>query len=268
MNTKIISIATAVLMANQNLVYALDRTDGVTDQAVAQAQGEIQTLDVQLRHLDNSLAELQAQINSYDKSGNVLNGAAITGAAIGIGLTALSTFSLVSSKDGSGAIIGVTAAIISGVVTAASAASGASSIAVKPDLNLDQTKSKISAVQEQIRQELQKSGDKSQNSKLLKVFSLNLAQAEAAIDNFQNQKDSVNQNKVLAQVSQTLGTALMIYGSTQRNGTGAMKLGVILATAGNIGSIVGGLRDDQINEIKSEIVKTRAALQASFVKVL
>lgn len=256
-----ITLSVAAVMISQSVAFAqVDRTAEVTGQAIAQAQQNITALRANLVQLDASLEQTAKAITERDNSGGITNGLTIAGASIGLGLSALSYFTVKSGREGSGigAMIGIGTAL---ATTITSIVTGTGSADLKKDIDTAQVDQQLDALEKEIAANSQ--GQSKETSALLLQLSASVSGMRTSLQDYQKSEDETDRNKLLAHLSQGVGTALLFYSLTQRDSNKAAVIGGILMSAGNLTRIVAGLSDSQAESVLKEIKATPSSLRVA-----
>ncbi|AHZ84303.1 hypothetical protein [Bdellovibrio bacteriovorus] len=257
-----ITLSVAAVMISQSVALAqVDRTAEVADQAIAQAQQNISTLRVNLQSLDSALAETAATIEARDNSGGITNGITIAGAAVGLGLSALTYFTAHTGREGSGigAMVGLATSL---VATITSIVTGTGSAVLKEDIDTAAIDKQLEALEKEIAANSQ--GQSKETSALLIQLSASVSGMRSSLQAYQKDEDGTDRTKLMAHISQGLGTALLFYSATQRNASNkTILVGGLLLSAGNLTRIVAGMSDSQAEMVLKEIKSTRTSLRTA-----
>lgn len=213
----------------------------------------------ELRTLDVTLEQTQTAIKNREGAGSFANGTAVIGAGLGVALIAVSKFAEMTSRDGSGGIIGAIAKIFSVASSTVSIVGATSSLVLKPDVDVQSLDSQLSQLGHQISGEYLKSR-KGNESFMLITLQDKIRATRTALKVYDKDKNAQTYTRASAAVAQTIGTALMVYGLTQRNSEGVLKLGVIISSVSMIGAIVVGLKHSDVKPILTEIEATRKTI--------
>lgn len=261
MSFKLLSLTLAGILSVQNLAMAQsDRTAGIGDEQIRSAQQNILSIKKDLGTLDRALLAAEENIKNRDGKGSLLNGAAVTGAAIGLGVSVMAMLKVrkVGLESTFAAAIMGYAAFLS---TASSVGLSVAGEAVKPDLDLNEIKSTLNQAQVEVQGALAATTDQSTLS-LLKQLDGSLKAVGQTLANYSEKETSVSRNKLAAQLTQVAGAAIAAYGFTQRQ-SGALIVGSLMANAANIGQIVNSLSDSEAERVLKEIENTRKAINSA-----
>lgn len=66
MNKKTLSIALAILLSTQNVVYAQSTLDGIGEEAIQHAKNKLQQMNVNLKNLDSELAKFESDLANFE----------------------------------------------------------------------------------------------------------------------------------------------------------------------------------------------------------
>lgn len=257
---RIISLSLAGLMASQTVAFAqTDRTSDLTNQAIAQSKANLSALRTNILALDKALAETATTIETRDNSGNILNGMSIAGAGLGVAFSAVSFMTARRGGNGSGfgmIIAGLIAASASGT----SALMGSGSHIVQKDVDTKKISEELDALEKEIASNTQVMA--AQDTKTLNILSTSIKDLRASLDEYQGKEDKTDKTKVWSHIGQVVGTAMVIYGLTDRElGSKIMTAGVLIMNASNVSRIVSGMTSSQAELVLKEISSARTTLQ-------
>ncbi|WII71866.1 hypothetical protein QJS83_15485 [Bdellovibrio sp. 22V] len=258
MSSKLLSLTIAGIMGLQSAAMAqTDRTAGIGDEQIKNAKINMQAFKAELVTLDQALLAAKESILKRDSKGSILNGTAITGAALGLGLTTYSYFAFRSRSSGAG-ILGLFAGAASVLATLGSSGTSVASKAVKGDLDLKDFEAKLNAAEAEVNEAVTTATDKSASA-LLERLQNDLAQVRVALVKYEASDDSHAKDMLIAQLTQAAGAAITVYGVTQHNSK-ATLIGPLVMSAGNLGQIIRGLSDSEAKLIVNQIDQTRTSL--------
>lgn len=256
-----ITLSVAAVMISQSVAFAqVDRTAEVTGQAINQAQQNITILRTNLAQLDTALEQTAKTINERDNSGGITNGLTIAGAAAGLGFSVLSYFAISSRATGSGMLSMFMMASTS-IASITSIVTGTGSALLKKDIDTKAVTEQLDAIEAEIA--ANKAGQGKEASAILNQLSDSVAGMKASLKDYQKDENNTDRTKLLAHLSQGMGTALLFYSLTQRDSNKAAVIGGILLSAGNLTRIVAGLSDSQAESVLKEIEATRMSLRTA-----
>ncbi|HEY1079867.1 MAG TPA: hypothetical protein VGE46_07210 [Bdellovibrio sp.] len=264
MKKRVIALSVASIMSAQSIAFAqaLDRTAGIGNQAIAQAQSNVAKIHADLVKLDQSLDQVAKAIETRDKQGNILNGAAVVGAAAGLGLSAFAYFATNSRHgEGGGGIVGLFIGVAGMGSSLISSGSGALSLVRKDKASSEAVDAKINEIKGQVSVELAQSNDKMTKG-LLTELNTKLDALQTSLASYQEDESATKRDLVIAQVSQAMGTAMLMYGMTQKQSK-LVSVGALIMTAGNIASVIKGMSDSQAEEVLKEIDLTKKSLRTA-----
>lgn len=260
MKTKALSLTLAGLMSVQSIGFAneADRTAGIGDQAITAAKTNLQTLNHEILLLDQALSKAADSITKRDDRGGFTNGIAVAGAGLGLGLSAMSYLSFRKGGEGSG-IGGMFLATFSIGATLSSLGNGATSQALKTKAETTELEKQLSEAQKSVETAMAQTSDKA-TAVALTQMGLAIKNTQSSLSSYQAQESEVSRNRLVAQASQLVGTAILVYGITQENSRLPM-LGLMIMNAGNIGAVLSGLQGSEAQDILKEINQTRDSLK-------
>ncbi|NUN06457.1 MAG: hypothetical protein HUU57_11925 [Bdellovibrio sp.] len=264
MKKRVIALSVASIMSAQSIAFAqaADRTAGIGEQATVQAQANIAKIHADLLKLDQSLDQVAKAIETRDQQGNVLNGAAVVGAAAGLGLSAIAYFATNSRHgEGGGGIVGLFIGVAGMGSSLLSSGSGVLSLLRKDKASADAVEAKINEIKGQVSVELAQSNDKMTKG-LLTELNTKLDGLQASLISYQQDESATKRDLVIAQISQAMGTAMLMYGMTQKQSK-MVSVGALIMTAGNIASVIKGMSDSQADQILKEIELTQKSLRTA-----
>ncbi|WP_413290442.1 hypothetical protein [Bdellovibrio sp. HCB337] len=274
MKTKILSLSLAGIIAVQHSAIAAEsRVDAIADVQILSAQKELMILRHDIQRLDQGLAETALAIQARKEKGSLAAGIAVGGAALGLGLAALSFG--VSKVGGDSGVGGILALAGFGVAAVKTASSAALHLVSEIQKGSGETKEANEALIK-ARQEIlaARAGSELTPQSLTALDELDRS-LEAIQNSLEEYKDRENLNKGIrlsAMLSQAAGAAITFYvaagimRSQGMNKTAAV-LGPTLMTIGNITSIAATLSPSKTNELLAEIAKTRNALAIASEKL-
>lgn len=263
MKTKALSLTLAGLMSIQSVGFAQqDRTAGIGDQAIAAAQTNLQTLNQQMLLLDKSLAQAADSITKRDNKGGTTNGLAIAGAGLGLGLSAMSYLSFHKGTEGSG-IGGMILATVSIAASLTSIVNGGTSQILKSTAKADTTELEKQLIEAQkgVETQLAQTSDKA-TAVALTQMGLAIKNTQTSLADYKDQESEVTLNRLASQAGQFVGTAILVYGITQKDSRAPM-IGLMIMNAGNLGAILAGFQGSQAEEVLKEINQTRDSLKVA-----
>ncbi|WP_415061175.1 hypothetical protein [Bdellovibrio sp.] len=261
MSIKLMSLTLAGILSLQNVALArVDRTAGIGDEQIRGAQQNILSVKKDLIALDRALLTAQESIKNRDSKGHLLNGTAVTGAAIGLGLSVMGMLKM--RKVGlDSAFTGVIMGYAAFLSTAASVGLSVTGEAVKPTLDVNDLKGALTQAEAEVQGALSVTKDEATLS-LLKNLEGSLKSVEQTLINYSDKDSAASKGKLAAQLTQVAGAAIAVYGFTQRQ-SGALVVGSLMANAGNIGQIVNSLSDSEADRVIKEIESTRKAISSA-----
>lgn len=256
-----ITLSVAAVMISQSVAFAqMDRTAEITGQAISQAQQNISALRTNLVQLDTALEQTAKTIDARDNSGGITNALTIAGAAAGLGLSVISYFSVKSRTAGSG-LLGMFTVAGSLVASMTSIVTGTGSSLLKKDVDTKALADQLDAIEKEIA--ANKAGQSKEASAILNQLSDSVSGMKASLKDYQQDENSTDRTKLLAHLSQGIGTALLFYSLTQKDSNKAVVIGGLLLSAGNLTRIVAGLSDSQAESVLKEIEATRMSLRTA-----
>lgn len=264
MKKRAIALSVASIMSAQSIAFAQasDRTAGIGTQATAQAQANIAKIHADLLKLDQSLDQVAKAIETRDQQGNVLNGAAVFGAAAGLGLSAFAYFTTNSRHgEGGGGIVGLFMGVAGMGTSLLSSGSGALSLLRKDKASSEAVEAKINEIKGQVSVELAQSNDKMTKG-LLTELNTKLDALKTSLASYQQDESVTKRDLVIAQISQAMGAAMLMYGMTQKESK-MVSVGALIMTAGNIASVIRGMSDSQADQVLKEINLTKQSLRTA-----
>ncbi|AFY00783.1 hypothetical protein [Bdellovibrio bacteriovorus] len=257
-----LTVATAISAQSIAFAQATDRTAGIGSQAVAQAKMNMAQIQSDLLSLDQSLDQIAKSISERDNKGRVANAAAVAGATIGLGLTALSYASKSRHGEGGSGIIALFAVLSASAVSVVAAGSGGigsiqkrGAVASTTDLE-----KQIEQTQEQIRTELNNSPDKISVGLANELFQ-SLDDLKGSLAAYQKDETTTARGLVASHLSQAMGAAMTVYGLSLKSNSPLVNIGVVMMSAGNIARVVQGISDSQAELVLQEITHTRSSLR-------
>ncbi len=260
MKTKALSLTLAGLMSIQSIGFAqqADRTAGIGDQAISAAQNNLQALNKEVLLLDQALANAAESITVRDSKGGLTNSVAIVGAGIGIGLSAISYFTVHGGQQGSG-IGGMIFAAGSLAASALSLINGGVSQLRKTKVETSQLEQQLAEAQKNLEVSLAQNTDKAATVALSQM-ALAIKNTQTALASYKDKESEVTTSRLVSQATQLVGAAMLAYGATQRNSNMPM-FGLMVMNAGNIGALLSGVQKSEAQEILNEIQQTRNSLK-------
>lgn len=263
MSSKILSLTLAGVMGLQGIALAqTDRTAGIGTEQIRTAKENIQAVKADLLALDQALISAKENIEKRDRS-TQFSSTAITGAALGLGLSVYATFSLRSRGGEMSGILGFLAASTGLTMSAVSAGSSALDQAAKHKVDMKDLSDKLTQAESEVQTALSTTSEKSSVA-LLKQLEGNLKSVRATLAGYNENDSSIRKNKLIAQIAQAAGAAITAYGMT-RGESKALLIGPLVMSAGNIGQIIGSLTDSEADQVLKEIEITRRALVSAAV---
>ncbi|MBV2169731.1 MAG: hypothetical protein KUL82_13585 [Bdellovibrio sp.] len=264
MSFKFLSLTLAGALSMQSMAIAqTDRTAGIGDEQIRAAKQNIMAVKKDLLALDQALIAAKENIEKRDSSGRILNGSAIAGAAVGLGLSAIAGFSFSSRGGSSSGILGFFAGAAAVLTSASSSGLSAAGEKAKPDSDLKDLTEKLNGAEAEVQGALSATSDKATVA-LLKQLDGSLKEVRKTLTTYSEKDASISKNKLIAQITQAAGAAITVYGVTQRQSK-AVLIGPLIMSAGNIGQIVGGLSDADAELVLKEIENTRRSLLSAAV---
>lgn len=265
MKKRVIALSVAAAMSAQSIAFAqtTDRTAGIGTQAVSQAKMNMAKIQSDLLNLDQSLDLIAKSIAERDKKGSVANGAAVAGATIGLGLSAMSFFALKSRHgEGGAGIIGLLAALGAAGSSFIAASAGGLSTVQKSSASVaaSDLEKQVEQTQEQIKLELNNSQDK-MTVGMAKELLQSLENLKGSLAAYQKDETTTTRSLLAAHLSEAIGAALTVYGMSQKNNSRLVNIGVLLMSAGNIARVVEGISDSQADLVLKEIERTKSSLR-------
>jgi|GEM_PF-2308051 len=259
MNSKWISLTLAGLLGLQSVAMAqTDRTAGIGDEQIRTAKQNILAVKADLLALDGALQAAKESILKRDQHSSRLSSSAITGAAIGLGLTAYATFSFRNRASEMSGILGFLAASTGMLLSASSAGMGALDQATAPKVDLKDLNEKLGQAESEVQNAMMTAQDKSSTA-LLKQLEANLKAVRTTLNGYTESEDSIKKNKLMSQVAQAAGAAITVFGMS-RHESRALLIGPLVMSAGNIGQIIGSFSDSEADQVLKEIESTRRSL--------
>ncbi|AFY01454.1 hypothetical protein Bdt_1764 [Bdellovibrio bacteriovorus str. Tiberius] len=248
-------------MISQSVAFAqVDRTAEVTGQAINQAQQNITALRTNLVQLDSALEQTAKTIDARDNSGGITNALTIAGAAAGLGLSVISYFAVNSRTTGSG-LLGMFSVAGSLIASMTSIVTGTGSSLLKKDVDTKALSDQLEAIEKEIA--ANRAGQSKEASAILNQLSDSVSGMKASLKEYQKAEDDTDRTKMLAHLTQGIGTALLFYSLTQHNSNKATLVGGLLLSAGNLTRVVAGLSDSQAESVLKEIEATRMSLRTA-----
>lgn len=261
---KVASLAIAGMMVVQTTVSHAEtsRVDGIGDKQIAVAQQQISAVRSQIVLLDKSLEETATAIQKREKGG-LTNGAAIAGAGIGLGFSALTMLGFAGSTGDGGGMVGVIIGSL-GSLAATGASLGMSGLSayLKADADTQSIEAELAKSQKDIAAAIASSTDKA-SAALLSQLNASLAEVQSSLVSYRKDESARAKHKLIANVAEATGAALTVIGMTTRNSSKLMTLGSVVMGAGNLGRIITGMSDSQAEQVLTEITKTRQSLRVA-----
>jgi hypothetical protein len=260
MKTKALSLTLAGMMSIQSIGFAqqADRTAGIGDQAISTAKNNLQALNNEVLLLDQALANAAESISLRDSKGGITNGAAVVGAGIGVGLSAMSYLAFHNRAEGSG-IGGLILAAGSIGASALSLLNGGVSHLRKTKVETAQLEQQLIEAQKNVEASLAQSTDKAASAALTQM-GLAIKNTQSALASYKEQESEITTNRLVSQAAQVVGAAVLAYGITQKN-SNLPLFGLAIMNIGNIGAFLSGLQDSEAQEMLKEIQRTRDSLK-------
>ncbi|WP_291515519.1 hypothetical protein [Bdellovibrio sp. ArHS] len=263
MSSKIISLTVAGLIGLQSAAMAQDRTAGIGDEQIRIAKENVRALKAEIQSLDKALGDAQVAIEKRESRGTFANGTAVTGAAIGLGLSAIAALTIKKGTGGQ-ALNGYLTGALSAVISLSSAGLGLIGQARKTDVDTKSLEEQLKLAETQVQSAISVA-DK-QTSAVLKQLNSSLTTVRQSLNEYTISEDSISQNKLFSQIAQASGVAITVYGMTQRESK-ALLVGPLVMSAGNLGQVLGGLSDSDAEKVIAEIKATRLSLMAAAVNL-
>jgi 3-dehydroquinate dehydratase len=258
MTKKLLCFSIVGAIASQSVAFAStanERVDALSSQSIVAAQKNLDALRTDLMNLDDALANASKSIREREEKGIFANGAAVTGAAIGLGLSA---FTLVALKSKTGAIGGVIVGALASAATLVSAGSGGIGSMIKPEVNVESLDEQLNLSQEEIKK-AQDTASSNDEKILYRQLSRDLADIQKSVRNFDDRADTIKRGRIMSQIAQATGAALTVF-SVTNYGSRLRVIGPLVGTAGNLGAVIMGLKASQAQDLLSEIDKTRLTI--------
>ena len=267
MKTKLTSFALAGIMSVQAISFAQpSRVDGIGDMQILAAINEMMILRHDILRLDQALVETAEAIKKRQENGELASAVSISGAALGLGLAALSmTVSRVGGDSGAGTLLSMAGFGIVAIKTSTSAALRLVSELQKGRGETNESKNALTKARQEILAAQAGSELDPQSLETLNELDRSLEVIEESLDSYQRRQNLQQTVHFTSLLTQATGAALTFYVAAQiSNGRGMNKgtaaLGPILMTVGNISSIASLLVPSKTDAILAEIAKTRLAL--------
>ncbi len=267
MKTKALSLTLAGLISVQSSGYAnSDRTEGVGEQAISNAKENLGAINHELILLDQTLSNTLEAIRTKTGKGRFANGLAVAGAGLGLGLSALAHMSLRKGRD-EGSLYNLLFLSVLGVfsvgATVSSTMGGLTSKVLKPSTDTKTIGIQLAEAQKNITAALAQTSNDKNTSAVLTQLGLSIKSTQNSLVQYQTQESEVSRNRLVSQVGQLIGSALVIYSFTQRESKASMMIGTLVMNAGNLAALISGLQGAQTEVIIKEIQMTRASLRAA-----
>ena len=262
---RIIALSVATILSVQCIAFAQvpDRTTGIGAKSIAAAQSNIKNLHSDLEKLDQALAQIAQSIETRDKKGSIANAAAVTGTAIGLGASVIS-FLNVSTGQGSYMALGMLVGMFATVTTFAAGIAGGVSALQKTSVPVEQMSQAIEQIQTQVSTDLNNTNDSSAKS-VLSELKTSLTGLQTSLMAYEKDDSSSTRNRLLSHFAQVAGTAITVYGFSPKglDTPYILAVGTLLMSAGNIARIAESMSDSQVEQVLSEIAKTRTAVRSA-----
>lgn len=260
MKNKLIALTLISSLSLQTTAFAAqDRTLGIETQSAAEAKENLSHLKINLVHLHNTLENAKNQVKNRSKSGNISSGAALIGAGIGLGFTTLS-YLTIKRKGIGNEMAGVAFTVISTFATTGSALMGLlSNQVLKEKVDTKKLNQELIQLNESVENQMNETTDRKIKMAMAQLRQT-IVNTAKAVEIYENTQNSQTTSSLATNISQLIGSALISYGATMRNGSAIIASGAIVSTAGNIGQLMMFLSDDQADEILEEINRTQQTI--------
>ena len=147
------------------------------------------------------------------------------------------------------------------VASMTSIVTGTGSSLLKKDVDTKALADQLDAIEKEIA--ANKADQSKEASAILNQLSDSVSGMKASLKDYQQDENSTDRTKLLAHLSQGIGTALLFYSLTQKDSNKAVVIGGLLLSAGNLTRIVAGLSDSQAESVLKEIEATRMSLRTA-----
>lgn len=255
-----IALTIATIMSIQSIAFATqDRTAGIETQSVAEAQAQLQSLKINLNSLNQSLEEAKKAISARDDAGSITSKIAVTGAALGLGLSAVSYFTIKSRGDMSG-LAGVIFGLFASISSTGAGVMGLLTHQVlKHEVKTDKLALELRSLNTEINNKLTKDTDKN-SIMVLTQLKASIASTLLSLNEYKSKEDSNTKTNLAVNLGQLVGSALVAFGMTQRENTTLIASGLIVANASNIGQLMGVMSKSQAELVMNEISRTQQTI--------
>ncbi|QDK38486.1 hypothetical protein [Bdellovibrio sp. NC01] len=259
---KVASLAIAGMMVVQATVSHAEtsRVDGIGDKQIAVAQKQLSAVRTQILLLDKSLEETATAIQTREKGG-LSNGAAIVGAGIGLGFSALTMLGTLGSTGDGGGMVGVIIGSLGSLAaTAGSLGMSGVSAYLKADANTESIEADLAKAQKDIADTMALTTDKA-SAALLSQLNASLSEVQKSLISYRKDESARSKHKLMANIAEATGMALTTMGLVSRDSAKLTNIGTLVMGAGNLGRIITGMSDSQAEQVLTEITKTRQSLR-------
>jgi hypothetical protein len=269
MKTRFIAGVLITAMTTQNVALAAgaavgetDRTKGIGETQISEAEAKIIDLRISLDRLDGALMDTEAAIKEKRAEGEGKRMLAVTGAGLGLGMSAAAylAFSRVKKVPGNEMGIAVIISTLSSIASATMGFMARDSKATKVD-----SKSLIEGIDKANSEalKLDLNGSPAKLEKRDKLVA-SLKSMKTSIATINEKTDAKQLSDLANQTMQMTGALVTLLVPTEKT----PALAILIYNAGNLVTVLDAATSDSTDKLLEQIALTRAQIKAASLNLM